>query len=57
VHTSIRALIKTNTELAWHVLAEEPRINELEIRNGDLTRALLSLEHPVASDLRSSRPP
>ena len=52
VHSSIQALIEANTELARHVLAQEPRINELEIQNDDLATALLALERPVASDLR-----
>ena len=50
VNTSVQALIEANMELARHVLAEEPRINELEIQNDDLATALLALEHPVASD-------
>jgi phosphate transport system protein len=52
VHTSVQALIEANTELARHVPAEEPRINELEIQNDDLATALLALQQPVASDLR-----
>src|SRR5215469_11944022 len=52
VHFSVQALIEANTELARHVLAEEPRINELEIQNDDRATALLALERPVASDLR-----
>jgi phosphate transport system protein len=52
VHTSVQALIEANTELARQVLADEPRINELEIQNDDLATGLLALEQPVASDLR-----
>jgi phosphate transport system protein len=52
VHTSVQALIEANTELARHVLDDEPRINELEIQNDDLATGLLALEQPVASDLR-----
>jgi len=52
VHSSVQALIEANTELARQVLADEPRINELEIQNDDLATGLLALEQPVASDLR-----
>jgi phosphate transport system protein len=52
VHTSVQALIEASIELARQVLADEPRINELEIRNDDLATGLLALEQPVASDLR-----
>jgi phosphate transport system protein len=52
VHVSVQALIEANVELAREVLADEPRINELEIQNDDLATGLLALEQPVASDLR-----
>jgi phosphate transport system protein len=52
VHLSVQALIEANVELARQVLANEPRINELEIQNDDLATGLLALEQPVASDLR-----
>lgn len=52
VHLSVQALIEANAELARRVLAGEPRINELEIQNDDLSTGLLALEQPVASDLR-----
>jgi phosphate transport system protein len=52
VHFSVQALIEANMELARHVLAEEPRINELKIQNDDRATALLALERSVASDLR-----
>lgn len=52
VHTSVQALIEANTELARHVLDDEPRINELEMQNDDLATSLLALDQPVASDLR-----
>jgi len=52
VHTSVQALIEANVELAKRVLADEPRINDLEIENDDLATSLLALDQPVASDLR-----
>jgi len=52
VHMSVQALIEANVELAREVLADEPRINQLEIQNDDLATGLLALEQPVASDLR-----
>jgi len=52
VHMSVQALIEANVELARDVLADEPRINQLEIQNDDLATGLLALEQPVASDLR-----
>jgi len=52
VHTSVQALIEANEDLARQVLANEPRINELEIQIDDLATGLLALEQPVASDLR-----
>jgi phosphate transport system protein len=52
VHGGVQALIEANVELAREVLANEPRINELEIQNDDLATGLLALEQPVASDLR-----
>ena len=55
VHSSVQALIEANTDLAGEVLANEPRINELEIQIDDLATGLLALEQPVASDLRFIR--
>jgi phosphate transport system protein len=52
VHTSVQALIEADEDLARQVLANEPRINELEIQIDDLATGLLALEQPVASDLR-----
>jgi len=52
VHMSVQALIEANVDLARDVLADEPRINQLEIQNDDLATGLLALEQPVASDLR-----
>lgn len=52
VHASVQALIEANEDLARQVLANEPRINELEIQIDDLATGLLALEQPVASDLR-----
>ncbi|HUI42407.1 MAG TPA: phosphate signaling complex protein PhoU [Terriglobia bacterium] len=52
VHSSVQALIEANVEMAKRVLADEPRINQLEIENDDLATGLLALEAPVASDLR-----
>ena len=55
VHASVQALIEANEDLAREVLANEPRINELEIQVDDLATGLLALEQPVASDLRFIR--
>ncbi len=52
VHGGVQALIEANVDLARQVLADEPRINQLEIQNDDLATGLLALEQPVASDLR-----
>ena len=57
VHTSVQALIEANTELARHVLAEEPRINELEIRTTTAPPPCSRSNGPSPRTCVSSPPP
>ena len=49
---SIRSLLARNDDLAQSVLANDERINILEIEIDDAVVDLLALQQPVASDLR-----
>lgn len=49
---SIRALLERNADLAREVIAEDERINAMEIEIDDAVVDLLALQQPVATDLR-----
>ncbi|HUI09409.1 MAG TPA: phosphate signaling complex protein PhoU, partial [Bacteroidota bacterium] len=49
---SIRALQERNAELAREIIAQDERINAMEIAIDDAIVDLLALQQPVASDLR-----
>jgi phosphate transport system protein len=49
---SIRALLERDAELAREVIAQDERINAMEIEIGDAIVDLLALQQPVATDLR-----
>jgi phosphate transport system protein len=50
--SAVRALLERNDGLARTVLAEDPRIDALEIEVDDAVVDLLALQQPVATDLR-----
>lgn len=49
---SIRALLERDAELAREIIAQDERINAMEIEIGDAIVDLLALQQPVATDLR-----
>lgn len=49
---SIKALLERKKEIAEQVLAQDQRINSLEIQIDDAVVDLLALQQPVATDLR-----
>jgi phosphate transport system protein len=52
IEQSIAALLERRAELAREVLAQDQRINALEIANDNAVIDLLALQQPVATDLR-----
>jgi phosphate transport system protein len=52
ISNAIEALVKRNTPLAEKTIAEDEKINEMEIRVDDLCLKLLALHQPLAADLR-----
>lgn len=52
VHRSIRCLVERDEEQAQQVLANESRVNRMEIEIDDMARRLLTLQQPMASDMR-----
>jgi phosphate transport system protein len=52
VHESVQALIQRDQGRARQVLANEARINQLEIRIDEMATRLLALHQPMARDLR-----
>ena len=49
---SIQALLERDAELAREIIAQDERINAMEIEIGDAIVDLLALQQPVATDLR-----
>ncbi len=49
---SIRALLERDANLAREIIAQDERINAMEIEIGDAIVDLLALQQPVATDLR-----
>jgi phosphate transport system protein len=49
---SIRALLERDADLAREIIAQDERINAMEIEIGDAIVDLLALQQPVATDLR-----
>ncbi len=49
---SLRAMLERNPEIARRVLANEQKINALEVQNDAAVVSLLALQQPVARDLR-----
>jgi phosphate transport system protein len=52
ISNAIEALVKRDTPLAEKTIAEDEKINEMEIRVDDLCLKLLALHQPLAADLR-----
>ncbi len=52
IKKAIDALKEQNVELAEEVVAEDDRINEMEIKLFDTVSIILATEQPVATDLR-----
>jgi phosphate transport system protein len=52
VYLSVQGVVEKNEELAYQVIKNEGRINQLEIEVDDMAISLLALQHPLAQDLR-----
>lgn len=52
IERSVRALAERDTELASEVVADDSRINLLEVEIDELCLRMLALRQPAASDLR-----
>jgi phosphate transport system protein len=52
IYRSVQAVMERNEELARHVLANEARVNQLEIEIDEDAIRLIALQQPVAADLR-----
>jgi len=52
ISNAIEALVRRDTPLAEKTIAEDEKINEMEIRVDDLCLKLLALHQPLAADLR-----
>jgi len=52
IYRSVQAVMERNGELARHVLANEARVNQLEIEIDEDAIRLIALQQPVAADLR-----
>jgi phosphate transport system protein len=52
VSAAVQALLKDQAELAKQVIANDERVNSLELENDNAVIDLLALQQPVASDLR-----
>jgi len=52
IYRSVQAVMERNEELARHVLANEARVNQLEIEIDEDSIRLIALQQPVAADLR-----
>src|SRR5690606_20951927 len=52
IERSVRALAERNSELASEVIADDARINLLEVEIDELCLRMLALRQPAASDLR-----
>jgi phosphate transport system protein len=55
IHSSVQSVTERNEDRAEEVLANETRINQLEILIDEGVTRLLALQNPVASDLRLLR--
>lgn len=52
VYLSVQGVVEKNEDLAYQVIKNEGRINQLEIEVDDMAISLLALQHPLAQDLR-----
>jgi phosphate transport system protein len=52
IYRSIQSVVERNPELAYQVIANEERIDDLEIEIDEEAVRLIALQQPVAADLR-----
>jgi phosphate transport system protein len=52
ISNAIEALVKRDTPLAEKTIAEDEKINQMEVRIDDVCLKLLALHQPMAADLR-----
>jgi len=52
ISNAVEALVKRDTSLAQKTIAEDEKINQLELRNDEMCLKLLALHQPMAADLR-----
>ena len=52
ISNAVEALVKRDTPLAEKTIAEDEKINQMELRIDDVSLKLLALHQPMAADLR-----
>jgi len=52
ISNAVEALVKRDTSLAEKTIAEDEKINQMELRVDDMCLKLLALHQPMAADLR-----
>ena len=52
ISNAVEALVKRDTSLAEKTIAEDEKINKIELRVDDMCLKLLALHQPMAADLR-----
>jgi len=52
VQRSVLSLVEKNQDYAHHVIRDESRVNQMEIRVDDMVTSLIVREQPVARDMR-----